>query len=106
VIFVFPALVVKRDQRLRGVGAVIEQGGSQPVAAAVVAGDRHRCLDDPDLHPADHRGEGPVGEVAKDRRAADRGEPDQELGLGGGDLGQVLPGIKPAVHQHQHRGIQ
>ena len=56
--------------------------------------------------PADDRPHRPVGQVAQDRRAAGGAQPDQELRLRGGDLGQELPAVKAAVHQHQHRLIQ
>lgn len=44
--------------------------------------------------------------MAQQGRAAAGGQPDQELGPGGGDLAQEFPGVKAAVHQDQHRGIQ
>ena len=102
--------MVESDQRFGGPGAVVEQGGGQPVSAAVggavVAGDRHRCFDDPDLQRADQREERPVGQLVQHRRAAGGGQPDQELGPGGGEFGHKVPGVEPAVQQYQHRGIQ
>src|SRR5262249_43299577 len=77
---------------IKAAGWVMEQGGGQPpdaaVAGAVMAGDGHAGGDDPDLDPADQRQDRPVGQVPQDRRAAGGGQPDQELRLGGGDLGQ------------------
>jgi hypothetical protein len=49
----FPPLVIQANQRLSRVGAVIGQGGDQPVAAgdagAVRAGHGHLGLDDPHI---------------------------------------------------------
>ena len=99
---VFPALVVQGHQHVGGVGGMIEQGGGQPVRAAVpgsvVAGDRDRCGDNLDLHPADQRGEGAIGQVAEHRRMADRGQQDEELRLRGGDVRKELTGVEAAVH--------
>src|SRR5580704_12379990 len=50
-----------------------------------------------DLHPADHGGEGPVGQAAQHGRAAARGQPDQELRPRGGGLRLTNPiGTPPA----------
>ena len=50
------------------------------------------------FHPADQRQHQPIGQARQHGRAAGGGQPDQELGLRGGDLGQELPGVKAAVH--------
>ena len=86
----FAPLVVQGDQRIRGPGAMVAQRGGQPagaaMAGAVAAGQRDRCDDDPHVYPTDQRQNRPVGKVAGDRRAPVGSQPDQELGLGGGDV--------------------
>jgi hypothetical protein len=102
--------MVEADQRRGGVSAPVQERGGQPVAVAVagavMAGDGHISGDDPDLDRADDRQERPVGEPLQYRRAAGGGEPDQELRLRGGDLGEEARAVEAAVHQHQHRGVQ
>jgi len=105
-----PPLVIQGDQRVCRAGAVIEQGGGEPVgtavAGAVVAGDGYGCFDDPDLDPAYQRDERAVRQMAQHRGTAGGRPPDQELGLGAGNFGQEPSGVEAAVHQYQHRLIQ
>ena len=91
-----PPLVIQRDQRGGGVGAVIEQGGGEPVRCrrSVVPSWQVTVTDAAMIRtltpPISDRND-PSGRWREHRRAAGGGQPDQELRLRGGDLGQERP---------------
>src|SRR5215469_4408256 len=89
--FDLPSLVVELDQLERGMLAVIEQGGREPVGPGLGAGrggDGDLALDDADFDASEDGQEGAIGQAAQDRRRAGGGQPGQEVRMSAGGGGQ------------------
>jgi site-specific DNA recombinase len=100
-----PALVVQPDQVGCGVGAVIEQGGGQPVGAGAAAGDGgdgDLGLDDADLGGSQLGQVGAVPVAGQRRELAPVLDPDQDISFGAGDRRDQGGCREVAVQQHDH----